>query len=149
MGFQKLNRKGLSFKNSFFAIVVVGLLASAVGVILLQNQSYYGFGVTSDLEGFNKVDDVSSISQGQQGKINADSTPGVDPESSTFRGVYGIITGLPSNFALVFGSDGMINSLTDRFGLPDYVYYGIVTLMFLAVIFAIIAIIFRLQGGQV
>ena len=50
-------------------------------------------------------------------------------------------------FRVVFGEDGWIDNLTDRWGMPDYVRQFLVTIMIISITMAIIAIFFRKQGG--
>ena len=38
----------------------------------------------------------------------------------------------------------MIDSITERYGIPDYIRQGLVAMFIFAILFAIIAIIFRL-----
>lgn len=140
-----MNRKGLELKSSMFAILIVGVFAVASGIILSGWNNQYNSGLTPDLEGFNKIDIISEQTKTQQGKISTnDPDPGSDAEANTFRGVYGILANIYEPFRIVFGEGGMIDSVTDRFGIPNYIRQTLVTMMIASLTFAIAAIIFRI-----
>jgi hypothetical protein len=135
----------MELKLAFFAIIVFSMIIIASGVVVNQWSDDYDSGLTSDLEGFDKLSDVSEDAKSQQGKINPQSgEASSDFETGMFRGGYGIITSIFEPLRAVFGDKGMVDAVTERFGLPDYVRQGLVAMMIFALIFAIIAIIFRL-----
>lgn len=135
----------MELKSALFAIVITSMMIVAIGVIVNGWNTRYSSGLTYDLGGYNELDAISGTAQSQQGSINPQSgEASSDFETGMFRGGYGIITNIFAPFRIVFGNNGMIDSLTERFGLPDYIRQGIVTLMIFALIFSIIAIIFRL-----
>lgn len=133
------------FKNAFFAIIITSMLVIAAGVIINEWGDYYGAGTSSDLSDYNKISNASSTADTQQGRINPQSgEASSDFETETFRGGYGIITNIYEPFRVVFGDDGMIDSVTERFGLPDYIRQGLITMIVIAITFTIVAIVFRL-----
>ena len=135
----------MQFKNAFFAIIVFGLMIVAAGVWLIEQNQNYGSGISSDLGELDKFSETYESAESQKGRINPQSgEASSDFETETFRGGYGIITNIFSDLRLVFGDDGMIDSVAERYGLPDYVTGRIIALMVFAITFAIIAIIFRL-----
>lgn len=145
MGIQRLNKKGVQIKSGFFAVIAVSMFVIAIGIIVGGWNTAYGSGIESDLGAFNKLDNVSSDVNIQKGRLSPnDPEPSGDPESNTFRGVYGILTNIYQSFDLVFGNEGMLDSVTTRLGIPDYVRQGLIALMVAALTFALIAIIFRL-----
>jgi len=141
-----LGKEGrIELKSAFFAIIAVSMIIIAVGVIIESWNTDYGSGLTSDLGSFNTLTNVSDTASSQQGNINPQSgEASSDFETETFRGAYGIITNIFAPFRIVFGDGGMIDSVTERLGLPDYVRQGIVTMMVFALVFTIVAIVFRL-----
>jgi uncharacterized membrane protein len=147
MEFQRMmNKKGMQFKNAFFSLVVVSMAVIAIGVIMSNWNAGYGTGVSSNFG----VYDVSDTLQNQtlQHKANLGSgspDPGENSETSTYRGVYGIMANIYTTFNLAFGEDGMIDSAVKQYGLPDYVRQGLVTLIMAAIAFSLIAVIFRLS----
>lgn len=146
MGFQKLNKKGLEFKSAFFAVIAIGVLATAVTIMLGGWNTQYSSGIAPDLEAFDRVSSIASQAEVQQGKLSTnDPDPGTDPEANTFRGVYGVLANIFAPFRVVFGENGMLDSVTDRFGLPSYIRIAIVTMMIIAITFALVSIIFRLS----
>jgi len=136
----------MEFKSMFFMIIVFGMIIVAVGVIINERGLEYGSTVTSDLgEDFYKLSEVSTTAEEQSGNINPTSgEASSDYEAETFRGGYGIITSIFSPLRVVFGEGGMIDAITDRYGIPDYIRQGLVAMVIFAIIFAIVAIIFRL-----
>lgn len=145
MGFQRMNRKGIAFKDALFSIIVIGMVVTAVGVIISGWSDNYGASVDLNLNDFNENDEIASETGSQQKRLSpSDPEPGTDAESNTFRGAFGILTSIFEPFRVVFGDNGMLDAVTERFGLPDYIRQGIVTMMILSIIFALIAVIFRL-----
>jgi len=139
----------LQLKSAFFALIVVGIVVTAVGVIINGWNETYNSGLVSDLGDYDQMSSVSAEAGTQQGKLSPnDPDPGTDAESSTFRGVYGVISNIYAPFRVVFGNNGMIDSVTERFGLPDYLRQGIVTMIVIAFTFTLVAIIFRLARGS-
>lgn len=140
------NKKGLTFSRLLTAIVLVGVVVSAWGVILTTWDEGYGTNTGYDLEDkYDSLDEVSQYSTEYQNKLTPeDNDPGSDFEAGTFRGAYGIITNIFRPFRLIFGSGSMIDSASEDLGLPDYIRLAGISLFIFAIVFAIIAIIFRL-----
>ncbi len=147
MGYEKLikDKRGLELKNAFFAILVFSIVIIAVGVIVGEWGTKYNSGVTSDLEEYNTLPEVYSDIQTQKGKITPDDPEPQrqDAESSTFLGSYGIMTTVFKSFDLVLNEGGMLDSISDRFDIPDYVVQFLVAAMTVAIIFTLVAIVFR------
>ena len=140
------NKKAFQIKSAFFAIIVLGLVITAVGVIVNGWNTTYNAGLSYDLQGFNQVDSVSSTAQSQQEGVNIKSAnSGIDFAGTSIRGVFGILNNIYAPFRIVFGDDGMLDSITERFGLPDYIRQGIVVMMIMAITFTLVAIFFRLS----
>lgn len=149
MGFPRMNKKGFEFKSGMFAIVAIALLVTAFATIISQQSDKYNSGATSELDNYNKLSEISGTAESYEGSLTPeDPEPGQDPESNTFRGVYGIITGIFSAFNVVTGEGGMIDSVITQFGIPSYVRQGVVTLIFVAITFSLVAVIFRLSRGS-
>ena len=150
MGFPKLEfKKGLSLKSSFFAVIVMGIIVAAVGTTLSEWGTFYENPIPYDLDNYNKIEDVSATAGEQQQALSPnDPDPGTNAEASTFRGGYGIISNIYQPFRIVFGNDGMLDAVTERFGLPDYLRQALVTMMVIAFTFAIVAIVFRLSRSS-
>ncbi len=145
MGFQRMNKKGFEFKSGLFAIIAVSLFVIAFGVIISEQATVYGSDAVSEIDVYNRLDNVSSIANSGRSSISPnDPDPGNDPEASTFRGVYGILTNIFTSFDIVLGQDGMIKTVTEQFGIPDYVTQGILTIILIGITFSLIAVIFRL-----
>lgn len=150
MGIQKLNNKGMQIKLAFFAVIAVSVALIASGVWVSQWNSKYESGIMYDLKGLNKLDEVSGTAGSQQGRLSPNSPdPGSDFETNTYRGAFGIISNIYEPFRIVFGEGGMIDSITDRWGIPNYIRQALVTLIIIAFTFALVAIIFRIPGGKV
>jgi len=142
MGFQKINKKGMQFKSALFAIVIVGLVIFAIGIWFGEWNTTYSSGLTYDLGEYNKVSNVSGIAEEQQGSININSAnTGESFEGTSIRGVFGVLNNIYSSFRTVYN---MIDSAVERFGLPSIVSQVLITLIIIAITFALVAIIFRL-----
>ena len=141
-----MNKKGLQLKNAFFAVIAVSMFIIAVGVVVGEwgKQDIYNSEITYDLsEDYNKLDTMADEANVQKGKVTPqDPDPGTgDFEGKMFSGGYGILGRMFTPFNAV---RNMFNSVEQKFDLPDYVGEGVMALMVFALIFSIIAIIFRL-----
>lgn len=143
MKLRKMNKNGVSIKQSLFAVLAFSLIIIAVGVIMGDWNKQYSSGIDYDLAEYNQLDDVSSEVQTQRDSITPrDVETGTsDFEGGLFRGSYGI---LGKVFSSLGGTFNMLDSIQKRFGIPSYVAQGILAFMFIALIFGILAIIFRL-----
>jgi len=140
------NKRAMQFQAAFFSIIAVSVAVIAAGVILADWNITYGSGIAQDLGGFNKLDDISGTAQSQKTGVTVKSSNAdVNFEDSSIRGVYGVISNIYEPFRIVFGDNGMLDSVTERLGLPDYIRQALVTLMIMAITFALVKIIFRLS----
>ena len=139
------DKRGVQLQSAFFAILVFSAVIISTGVIVNEWSDKYSTGVTSDLEKYNTLDSVYGDIQSQKGKVTPnDPSPGENSESNTFRGVYGIVTGVLGSFKLVYGTGGMLDSIAIRFKIPTFIIQVIAAMMIFSLIAAIIGIIFRL-----
>ena len=148
MGFSRMNNKGLTVRSMFFAAVVASCIIIAAGVLMGNWGEKYSSGITYDLGEYSNLEGYSEQAQIQKNKIapsDADPGAGVDFESKMFRGAYGIIGGIFSPLTNVFN---MVNSITNRYGIPSYVTTTILSLMFFAVITLIISSLLRQGRSQ-
>lgn len=148
-----MNKKGLVFKDAFFAVIFISLSVIAVGIWINDWNANYSSGLTYDLEDFNELESMSGQAQSQKGNISVKSSfdagqGATNFEGTSLRGVFGILNNLYTPFRVVFGDGGMIDSVTERWGLPDYIRQGIVTMMIMSITFALVAIFFRKPGGK-
>ena len=145
MGFQRLNKKGLEFKRAFHSLIVFSVIIICVGIVMGSWSSKYDSNLENDLGEFNFLDEVSEDVGVQRGKISTnDPDPGSDAEANTFRGVYGILANVISSFDTVVGRNGIINMATTRFGIPPFVAQFLIAMIVVAVVFALVGVIFRL-----
>lgn len=137
----------MEFKKMIFAIIIFSMIVTASGVIVTQWALYYHSGIASDLGLYNKQQQMADLAQSQKGKINPQSgEASTDYEQVTYKGGWGIISSIHTSFDPVIGDNGLINQLSQRFGIPNYIQMGIVSMIVIAIIFAIIALIFRKPG---
>lgn len=142
---KRMNKKGLEFKLAFFALIAMSMVIIAVGVWIGEWNETYNAGLLYDLQDFDQLDSVSDEAGSQRTDINVKSTvTGEDFEGTSIRGVFGILNNIYQPFRVVFGDNGMLDKVTERFGLPDYIRQGIVTMMIIAITFALVAVFFRL-----
>jgi len=144
------DKRGLVFKNAFFAILIASAAFVALGVWIDAWNTDYIAGLTVDFDDYDKLDEISGEAIGQEGNISIKSSfnEGTDFEGTSLRGVFSVLNDLYRPFRVIFGEGGMIDSLTDRWGMPDYIRQLLVAMMIFAITFAIIAIFFRIQGGK-
>ena len=139
------DKRAIQFKSAFFALIIGSLMIIATGVIIGDWAVAYDSGVEYDIGGLSKLSEVSAEAGDQQGNISVRSAnQGEEFEGTSIRGVFGIINTLHSSFTIVFGSQGLIAVIFTRFGLPDYVRIGIVTMISIAITYSIMTILFRL-----
>ena len=139
------DKKALEFKSAFFAIIAVALIITSIGLWVNQWNTDYSSGLTYDLGEYDQLNEISGTAGTQQSDVAVKSTnTGESFEGTSIRGVYGILTNIYAPFRVVFGDNGMLDVVTERFGLPDYIRQGIVTMMIIAITFALVAILFRL-----
>jgi len=140
-----MNKRGLEFKSMIFSVIVFSAVMIAAGAIITSWGVKYNSGVTSDLESLSKLESTAGTVQGQQDTLNPNTQdPGVDAEANTFKGAFGIIGRTFAIFTDVYGEEGIIEGLSNRIGLPDYVKLMIISLITAAIAFTIVAIVFRL-----
>jgi len=144
------DKRGLIFKNAFFAIIIASVAILAIGVWVDEWNTDYSSGLTIDLDDYDQLDEVSGEAIGQEGNISVKSSfnKADDFEGTSLRGVFSVLNDLYRPFRVVFGEGGMLDSLTDRWGMPDYIRQALVAMMIIAITWAIIAIFFRKPGGQ-
>lgn len=144
------NNKGLQFRNAFFAVIVLGMVVTAFGIIINDWNTHYDADLDYNLGNFNQNDGISdNIGEYEDKIVPSSPQTGTNFEDNTYQSVFGIITNLLTPFRVVFGQNGMIDAATEMLGLPDYVRQGIITMMIISIVFAIIAIVFRKWGTTV
>jgi len=152
LGGKNMNKKGLQFKNALFALIVVSMAIIAVGHWVNAWNTKYDSGITYDLGEYDKLDTLSSYATSTQGNLSArssfDTTSGGDFEGTSLRGAFSVVNNIFTPFNVVFGNGGLIDSIEDRWNIPHYITIGIISMMVLAIIFAIIALFFRKAEGQ-
>ena len=138
------NKKGVQLNLALYALVVVSVAVLAIGAMITQWNTDYSSGLTYDLTDFDKLDEAAGTAETQRGNISSQSSTQDDSnfEGTTLRAVFGIVNTIFTPFNVVLGNDGMLASLTDRWGMPDYIRQGMVTMMIFALTFAIITIFF-------
>lgn len=148
-----MNKKGLVFKDALFALVFVSVSIIAIGIWVNDWNEQYDSGLTYDLGDFNELDSVSSTSQSQKGNLSVKSAfdagqGAANFEGTSIRGAFGVLNNIFTPFRVVFGDGGMIDSVTNRWGLPDYIGEALLTLILISITWALIAIFFRRPGGK-
>ncbi|HUV85011.1 MAG TPA: hypothetical protein VMV86_04830 [Methanosarcinales archaeon] len=139
------NKKGLVFKNVFFAMVVLSVFILAMGDTIVKWNNVYDSEIDYDLYEYSDLNSSKKTADTYSGGVTPDdSDPGTgDFEGKMFRGSYGVIGDILS-FRPIKGIYLMIESIETRFSMPYYVSESITLMMIFAFIFAGIAIIFRL-----
>jgi len=145
-----VNKKGFVFRDAFFAIIVGSMIFIAVGTWIADWNIKYDSGLDYDLDRYNELSSVSDSARGQQGNISVEGSFDVaDFEGTSIKGVFRILNNIFEPFRIIFGNNGVIDSVTERWGLPDWVRQSLVTIMVLSITFALIAILFKRQESKV
>ena len=136
----------MEIKNALFSIVAMSMMIIAIGVIIGDWNNQYDSGLTYDLESdYNKLSSISGTAEEQEGRItvsSASSSESGDFEGTSIRAAFGILNTIYTPFQVVFGNGGMLDAVTERFGIPDYIRQGFVTIMVFGLTFALIMIFF-------
>lgn len=145
----KKDKRGLEFKLAFFAVLAVSAVIIAAGTIVGDWNSTYNSGLTYDLQDLDKLDEVSSSVQQSQGNVTVKTSfsETTNFEGTSLRGVFRVLNNIFTPFRVVFGEGGMIDSVTDKWGIPNYIRTMVVSMIIAAIIFALVAIFFRKPGG--
>ena len=100
------DKRGLQFKNVFFAVIAMSMVIIAIGIIISDWNVEYGSGLTYDLEeDFNRLDSISGEAESQRGNISVSSsasTEGIDFEGTSIRATFGILNTIYTPFQVVF-----------------------------------------------
>lgn len=140
------DKRGVQFQAAIFALVAISIIVYGIGIWVGQWNTDYNSGLTYDLNNYSKLDTLSTYASGSQGDIAVKSSSdpsGLDFEGTSLRGAFKIINNIFAPFNVVFGRGGLINSIQDRWGIPDYIVIGFVTMFIIAIIFTIIALFFK------
>ncbi len=141
------NKKALSFKLVFFALVAFSILIVAVGNWVTEWNEDYDSGITYDLGGLNKLDDVSGEAEDMQSGISIKSTnTGEEFEGTSIRGVFGVLNNIFKPFRIVLD---LLDSLVTWFGIPPYLKEAFITIMIMSITFTLVGIFFRLNRRNI
>ena len=142
-----INKKGLIFKNALFALIIISMVIVGIGIWVNEWSDKYDSGIDYDLGNYNQLDTLSSYATSTQGNLSTkssfDTTSAGDFEGTSIRGAFSVINDIFTPFNVLFGEGGMISSIQDRWNLPNYIVIGIISMMILAIVFALIALFFR------
>jgi len=146
---KKINKKGqLRISALIYGVILSSMVVIAIGYWINDWNIAYNSGLTYDLGSYNKLSEMSGESSSAQGNISVrSSTQGESFEGTSIRGVFGFLNRIFTPLRVVFGEGGMLDSVEKRFTLDTYVMWGMVTIIIFAILFALIAIFFRLQKG--
>lgn len=145
MGISNINKKGFGISTTFYSIVIIGVILVAVGYWVTEWSSFYGAGVTYDLGGYNRNDNLTLIVQQYESRLSPDNAnPGTDFEATTYTGAFGIISTLFNAFDVAFGNDGLIVSAGNQFGIPSYITQALILMFAVSLVMGIVAIVFRI-----
>jgi len=138
------DKRGLEFRLAFYATILVSIVIVAVGVHVGEWEDAYDSGLSYDLTEYDNLDSLSTEAESQKDSIAVKSSnTGEDFEGTSIRGVFGLLNNIYQPFRVVFGNNGMIDKLTERWGIPDYIRQAVVTVMVMAITFGLLAIFYR------
>jgi len=140
------DKRGFKFKNALFSLVVMSMMIFAIGYWVDDWNTKYDSGLTYDLGQYEKLDEVSGFAQTSKEEIsvrgNVDTGSG-DFEGTSLRGVFAVMNNIFTPFTVVLGEGGLLSSIQNRWGIPNYIVIGLATLMVIAIIMTIAALFFR------
>lgn len=146
------DKRGLEFKSAFFGLIMMSMSLIAIGVWIGDWNSKYNSGLTYDLESYSKLNELSDYASTSKSNISVRSSfetgASGDFEGTSLRGAFGIVNNIFTPFNVVFGDGGLLDSIQTRWGIPNYIMIGIISMMVLAILFALIALFFRKPGGS-
>ena len=140
------DKKGLEFKSALYSLIVMSMMIIGIGVWIGDWNEKYDSGLTYDLGEYERLDELSSYASGTKEDISVRGTVDTasgDFEGTSLRGAFAIINNIFQPFRVVFGQGGLIDSIEDRWGIPNYITMGFVSIAVLGIIFSIIALFFR------
>jgi len=146
-----MNKKGLVFKQAFLALIALSIMVIATGNWVNEWNNDYNANMDYNLNEYNKLNDLSSEAQSQREAIgikSASSDSSINFEGTSIRGVFGMLNNIYAPFRMVFGDNGMIDSITERFGMPDFIRQGLVAMMVMVITFTLASIFFRLPRSS-
>jgi hypothetical protein len=147
-----MNKKGLEFKKALFALIIIGMAIYGIGIWVGEWSDKYSSGINYDLGNYNQLDTLSSYVTSTQGNLSTkssfDTTSAGDFEGTSIRGAFSIVNDIFTPFNVLFGDGGMLSSIQNRWNIPNYIMIGIISMMILAIVFALIALFFRQPGGS-
>lgn len=144
------DKGGFNFSSAFYALLSISVITIALGIWVSDWSEDYGAGLNYDLTEYDALGDLSTEAQDQREGIVIKSSAQDDSfEGTSIRGVFGVLNNIYEPFRVLFGEGGMLDSLTDRFGLPNYIRQLFVTAIVMAITFSLVIVFFRLPRSKV
>jgi len=138
-------KKSIEFKSTMFALIAVSMVVISIATVLDQWEDDYGTVVGLDIGDLNKMDEIESYSVSQvEGITVKSSVSGEDFQGTVLRGVFGVLNTIFLPFNMVFGEEGMIQSVSDRYGLPIYIEVGMYLFIIFGILWTLVAIFFKI-----
>lgn len=133
----------MEFNKVFISLTIVSMVIIGIGLTLGEWNTIYNSGITYDLTEYNKLDNLTVEASTQKDKVvpQDDSIGTGDYEGKILSGAYGLLGRIFSPFTLAFN---MLESLENRFSLPSFIAEGLISILIFSMIYALIAIIFKL-----
>ena len=144
-GFRKFDKaRSLEFSSVLFSVMVIGVVVFAIGTWISSFNTMYNKNIAYDLNKLNKLEDMNSYSQQYvQGLTVKDSVSGEDFRGVVMKGAFGILNTIFLPFDLIIGRKGLVATISDKFGIPEYIEYAFFTMLLMAIIFSLIRIFFK------
>lgn len=140
------DKRGLEFKKALISLTLMSMMIVGIGVWINDWNTQYDSGLTYDLGNYDKSSDLSNYATNSKTNISVrgsvDTSSG-DFEGVSLRGAFSIINNIFVPFNVVLGDGGLLDSIKERWGIPNYIMVGLITILILAMVFSIIGIFFR------
>ena len=147
MGISQLinNKRGMGLKEALFSVVIFGFLIYGFVNITQNFDTIYNSDSNLSSSDYDTLAGIENKTSTWRTQITPqDVGSGDNAETATFRGSYGVLASIPTTFDAVVGQKGIINILSDTYFIDSKIENTLIVLFSIALIFALIAIIFRL-----
>lgn len=143
MVFKKLNKRGLLLNKVFISLAIAGVMILIAGQWLGDWSGIYDSGINYDLTEYSTLDNLTKEADLQRGKVTPedDSLGTGDYEGKIMGGGFGLLGRIFKPFSMVFN---MFQSLEKRFSLPTYIAETMLVILTFSLIYALVAIIFKI-----
>ncbi len=131
----------MKLENYMYAIIIFSFVITGFGLVYIEMGQTHGATINeSYYNAYNKIDQLHNDSLDISSRVREEKTGTVSDWSSLGKNALSAVR-------MVFGSFGIVNemvySIADRIGIPQIAIWVLLSIITLAIAFAIITAIFR------